>query len=77
MDAYFFFAPNSSSDGSVSPTGKFRFKAVYLPGFNPGPSTTASFTVPKPPPTVIAPIIDNSVVIKPDPVPIVPTVDPC
>jgi len=29
MDAYFFFAPNSSTDGSKSPTGKFRFKAIY------------------------------------------------
>ena len=77
MDAYFFFMPTSTNDGSVSPTGKFRFKAVYQPGITPGPSTAASFTVPKPPANVIAPIVDNTVVIKPDPVPIVPKVDPC
>jgi len=29
MDAYFLFMPTSSYDGSSSPTGKFRFKAVY------------------------------------------------
>jgi len=38
MDAYLFFMPISSTDGSVSPTGKLRFKAIYKPSFTPGPS---------------------------------------
>ena len=36
MDAYLFFMPISSTDGSVSPTGKLRFKAIYKPNFTPG-----------------------------------------
>jgi hypothetical protein len=38
MDAYLFFMPISSIDGAISPTGKLRFKAIYKPGFTPGPS---------------------------------------
>jgi hypothetical protein len=70
MDAYLFFMPVSSTDGSVSPTGKLRFKAIYKPNFTPGPTDTSQITVTRPSATILDPIIDTSVVIKPDPIPI-------
>ena len=45
MDIYLFFMPSGNIDGSVSPTGKIRFKAIYWPDLIPDPTVTSYTTI--------------------------------
>ena len=37
MDILITFTPKKAYDNSISPVGKFRFKATYMPDANPNP----------------------------------------
>ena len=37
MDILITFTPKQAYDNSISPVGKFRFKATYMPDANPNP----------------------------------------